>query len=386
VLEGAAEWRLLSRAPLGQLLVESFERRLFSVGGRQATMGESNQLALILNTTIAAHPQEDSDLLRGLFAAPEDRAMSCNARHMPYALMGGGRLILTNLADPGAFPPSGALPPADTKLHIPDVRLPYVVVQDREVRVASAAALSANFPPVFTNARVDVKSETMDSMCPERSYYVTDGGANENLGLVSALYALRAALKQLQGQRVPEIHIVTIEASATAYDYTPDRGLDAATGGSKERLTGGLTQELLDEVQVLAIQDSGDKRRLQVHDLALPLALRSRGGFGTHWMFPDSIVVKNPRLAAPLVGYRHVLAEWLANGPPGAVIDKTQLIDLWTALHEPDQRFCIRPWENDQRRIAEWICGKNMSGEELPEDIHITEWRDLINSLRPPAQ
>src|SRR6266850_5362546 len=62
VLEGAAEWRLLSRAPLGQLLVESFERRLFPVGGRQATMGASSQLALILNTTIAAHPQEDSDL------------------------------------------------------------------------------------------------------------------------------------------------------------------------------------------------------------------------------------------------------------------------------------------------------------------------------------
>ncbi len=386
VLEGAAEWRLLGRAPLGQLLVESFERRLFSVGGRQATMGESNQLALILNTTIAAHPQEDSDLLRGLFAAPEDQDMSCNARHMPYALMAGGRLIFTNLADPGAFPPSGALPPADTKLHIPDVRLPYVVVQDRDVPVASAAALNANFPPVFTNARVDVTSETKDAKCPERSYYVTDGGANENLGLVSALYALRAALKQLQGQKLPEIHIVTIEASATAYDYAPDRGLDAATGGAKERLTGGLTQELLDEVQDLAMQGTGDSRRVQLHDLALPLAFRSRGGFGTHWMFPDSIVVRNSRLAAPLIGYKRLLAEWLANGPPNAVIDKTQLIDLWTALHEPDQRFCSRSWENDPRRVAAWICGKNASGEELREDIHITAWRDLVNSLRSPAQ
>jgi hypothetical protein len=384
VLEGAGEWRLLSRAPLGQLLVESFQRWLFPLRDGQATMGESNQLALILNTTITAHPQEDSDLLRGSFVAPEDKAISCNARHMPYALMGGGRLIFTNLADRDAFPPSGALPPADTKLHIPDVRLPYVVVQDRDVSVASAAALSANFPPVFTNARVDVESETKDIVCPERSYYVTDGGANENLGLVSALYALRAALKQLHGQKVPEIHIVTIEASATAYDYTPDRGLNAATGGSKERQTGGLTQELLDEVQDLAEQASGDSPHAQVHDLALPLAFRSRGGFGTHWMFPDSIVVENPRLAAPSVWYERLPAELLSSDPPSAVIDKSQLIELWTALHEPDQRFCSRIWKDDPRRVADWICGKNIkSGEKLPRDIHVTEWRDLINSLGP---
>ena len=386
VLEGAAEWRLLSRAPLGQLLVESFERRLFPTGGRQATMGASDQLALILNTTIAAHPQEDSDLLRGVFVAPADKAVSCNALHRPYALMGGGRLIFTNLADRDAFPPSGALPPANSELHVPDVRLPYVVVQDRDVPVASAAALNANFPPVFTNARVDVASETKDTACPERSYYVTDGGATENLGLLSALYALRAALKQLHGQEVPEIHIVTIEASATAYDYAPDRGLNAATGGSKERLTGGLTQELLNEVQDLATPAGGGNRRLQVHDLALPLAFRSRGGFGTHWMFPGSIVVENPRLAAPRVWYKRPLAEWLANDPPSAVIDKTQLIDLWTALHEPDQRFCSQPWEEDPRRVADWICGNAVSGEKLPRDIHVTEWRDLVNSLGPSAR
>jgi len=93
-----------ARAPLGQLLVESFERRLFPAGDRPATMGASDQLALILNTTIAAHPQEDSDLLRGLFAAPEDKAISCNALHMPYVLMEGGRLIFTNLADRDAIP------------------------------------------------------------------------------------------------------------------------------------------------------------------------------------------------------------------------------------------------------------------------------------------
>jgi len=115
--------------------------------------------------------------------------------------MGGGRLIFTNLAD-RTHSRLRCVAPRIRVAHS-DVRLPYVVVQDRDVPVASAAALNANFPPIFTNARVDVASETKDAACPERSYYVTDGGATENLGLVSALYALRAALKQLQGNRSP---------------------------------------------------------------------------------------------------------------------------------------------------------------------------------------
>jgi len=53
----------------------------------------------------------------------------------------------------------------------------------------------------------------------------------------SALYAY-GRIEAIAGTKAPEIHIVTIEASATAYDYAPDRGLDAATGGAKERLTG----------------------------------------------------------------------------------------------------------------------------------------------------
>jgi len=385
VLEGALEWRLLSREPLGQLLVESFERRLFLVDDGQATMGHSGAMGVILNTTITAHPQEDADLLRGVFQRPDDPHLSCNARHIPYALMSGGRLIFTNLAARDAFPPSGAVPPTDTLLHIPDVRLPYVVIQDQSVPVASAAALNANFPPVFTNARVDVAGETADPLCPLRSYYVTDGGATENLGLLSALYALRGALQTLQGERVPEIHLVTIEASATAYDYTPDRGLNAATGGSKERLTGGLTQELLGDVQTLANARFGDKPRVQVHDLALPLAFRSRGGFGTHWMFPDSIVIENPRKAAPLQWYQHQLAAWFSKDPPAAVVNKRQLTDLWTALYEPDRRFCGQSWESkDQQRVAEWICGKESPGAaELAKDIQVTEWHKLVESLSP---
>jgi hypothetical protein len=387
VLEGASEWRLLSRQPLGQLLVESFERRLFLQNNRQATLGQSDQLGLILNTTVTGHPQEDSDLLRGVFLPPANASASCNARHIPYAMMGGGRLIFTNLADRAAFPASGAVLADDDPLRLPDVRLPYVVVQDRNVHVASAASLNANFPPVFTNARVDVAGETDDVSCPHRSYYVTDGGATENLGLLSALYALRAALEKLTPDQVPEIHIVTIEASATAYDYTPDRGVNAATGGSKERLTGGLTQELLDDVRAQVTKGTKPGHALQVHDLALPLAFRSRGGFGTHWMFPDTIVVENPQLAAPLHWYEQQFAEWFSKDPPTATIEKHGLLELWTELHQRDLGFCAYPWQEAQRQIAYWVCGKNSSGEQvLPEDVHIGEWAKLVGSLNPDAK
>ena len=382
VLEGAGEWRVVSHEPLGRLLAESFARRLFDTGGRQALLGGSDRLALILNTTITAHPQEDSDLLRGAFSQAAGADAPCDRRHMPYALMGGGRLIFTNLSDRTAFPPSGAPAPADPTLRIPDVRLPYVVVQDPAVPLASAAALNANFPPVFTSAAVDVAAGTGDSACPDRTYYVTDGGANENLGLVSALYALRGALAELAPGEIPPIHIVTIEASESAYDYTPDRGINAVISSAKERLTGGLTQELLNEVERRTVDGRGT-RRMQVHDLALPLAFRSRGAFGTHWMFPGSVVIASPRMAQPLAWYKHLIPNMLSKESDAAVLHQKEIVDMWTALHDPGRDFCTRVWNKDPRRVAGWICGAGSDTGIPPADVHITEWRRLVEEIKP---
>ena len=141
-----------------------------------------------------------------MFAAAHTQRESCDLQHIPYAIISGGRLIFTNLAQRSAFPASGSeagdLPQGAPS--IPDVRLPYVVVQDSSVLLSAAAALSANFPPVFTNARVDVPAAVPDSHCPTRAYYVTDGGAVENLGLLSALYALRQALNSLRNAPATE--------------------------------------------------------------------------------------------------------------------------------------------------------------------------------------
>ena len=383
VIEGAGEWRLLSREPLGRLLAESFERRLFEVDRRQATLADSDQLALILNTTITAHPHEDSDLLRGAFPeSPESNP--CTGRHIPYGLMGGGRLVFTNLKERDAFPPSGALTPTDKGLHIPDVRLPYVVVQDPDVSLAHASALNANFPPVFTSARVDVPSEVADAACPYRTYYVTDGGANENLGLVSALYALRGALGELAPGDIPPLHIVTIEASESAYDYTPDRGIEAVLTSAKERLTGGLTQELLNDIEHLAIDPARDRSRVQIHDLAMPLVFRSRGGFGTHWMFPGSVVIANPRLPRPPAWYTHLIPNILSKESDSAALDQPQVVALWTALHDPDRDFCSRACDKDSRRVAAWICGSDVGNPAA--DLHIAEWRHLVESVKDTTQ
>jgi len=389
VLEGAGEWRVVSRQPLGKLLVESFERRLFNMDGRQAAFGDA-RVGLILNTTITAHPQEDSDLLRDALAPPADAHGSCNSLHAPYAMVGGGRLIFTNLSDPAAFPSSGTRPPTDSLLHIPDVRLPYVVVRDPDVPLANAAALNANFPPVFTNARVDVVSEVADPVCPSRAYYVTDGGANENLGLVSALYALRGALYELRKPPADPhaplrpIQIVTIEASASSYDYTPDRGIGAATDGAKERLTGGVTQELLNEVETSIAGATPDPQRIQIHHLALPLAFRSRGGFGTHWMFPEYIVVTDPRRSAPLKWYWDMVPARFFDIRPRATLGKDALFDLWTALYDPDKKFCSVVWHKSKQTVADWICARYPTTPEHPlkVDLQIDQWQQLVDAAR----
>lgn len=364
VLDGAGEWRVVSAEPLGNLLAESFERRLFAQDQR---IGTKTRPALILNTTIAGHPQEYSTMLHDMFVPPQ--STDCDALHRPYSFLSGGRLIFTNLDSDAAFPNAASA--------LADVQSPYVVVRDPSVSLARAAALNANFPPVFPNARVNVAVD--DAKCPTRAYYVTDGGATENLGLVSALYALRAALATLPPESRPVIHIVAIEASATGYDYSQDRGLSAATGGAKERLVGALTQELLGDI---CGEPSCTGSNLQIHYLSMPLAFRSRGGFGTHWMFPASITIENPRLATMPTAWEK-LSKLFARTPRDSVtIDKHELIQLWAGLHAPDASFCRQQFDTaNQQVVAKWICAS--TDGVLPPDLHVPQWENVVDALHP---
>jgi predicted acylesterase/phospholipase RssA len=203
VLEGATEWRINQGHRLGCLLAESFSRHLRLTN---ATIGQSADFGLIFNTALAGHLCDDSGSQRDFEEWANDH------RRLTRSDLAGGRLIFTNLRDKECFP----------RLDVPgSFRMKYVVVQSSNVSLASAAALSANFPPVFSNAAVD-KDQT-------NRFWVTDGGAADNRGIDALLFALRGALREQKtctnSHRVPMIHIIVADASAATIDYQQDRGM-----------------------------------------------------------------------------------------------------------------------------------------------------------------
>lgn len=377
VLEGASELRVFGSSPLTLLLAESFNRRLSPQGRWLQFADIAAAPPLILNTTIVAHPVEDSETLKvTLDRAGTPSHPACAEEETPFTLLKGGRLVFTDLGEVGAFP--------QPRSRIPDVRLPYRVIQDPAIPLAKAAALQANFPPVFPNARVRLADASTGSRCAPRSYFVTDGGAQENLGLVSALFAVQSALRTLADRCEPgkcalrPLHFVLIEASASGYDFTQDRGLSAAISGAKERLTGGLTETLIASSERMYRDVSGTVERFDFHYLALPMVFRSRGGFGTHWMQAKSITVSDPReRTAPWIRTFGIGTESLGRDAVG---------ELWNELHSVPPSFCdgVRagaPSARAREKVREWICIDG-SGTQMPRDLHIGEWKGLVERLR----
>jgi hypothetical protein len=366
VLSGATEWRIFRTTALSELLAESFERHLFPPRDR---LGSFNTPALILNSTVVSQPADESDALMRTI----DPAKTCDEAERTFNLMAGGRLIFTNLRDTHAFPQRAA--------SIPDVRLPYQIVQDPHVPLASAAALNADFPPVFPTARVRIRNEAADA-CPYRSYYVTDGGAEENLGLISALYALEGALAGIpNGVRVRPIHVVIAEASAITYDYSQDRGVSALFGGSSERLAGGLTNTLNEQVDEQLRRLSGAQSSIRFHYLGLPLAFRARGGFGTHWMYAKVYHLNDPR-PRTTAWTNYLPFARFRDGK--AAVSREELEELWLALHDPDQPFCDHGSfnSNDADKVKTWVCGSSQDGPS-GRDLHMENWKELVDELRP---
>jgi len=386
VLGGATEWRLQGSEPLGVLLAESFERRLFAgeASGTQEQRGQGDVeslqrlgantgVGLILNTTITGHPLEAASAIDyGVVRLPDPVDRSCQQHERAVSVLAGGRLAFSNLRDVRAFDKADA--------EIPSIRMPFVVVRDPTVGLAQAAALNANFPPVFPNARVDLTG--YGGECDVRSYYVTDGGATENLGLLSALLALESALNDRKGQPVRDIDIVLAEASAIDIDYEQDRGVGAATGQSKERLTGRLTVEVLEHLREVV-----KPAKIRVHDLSLPRVFRSRGGFGTHWMFPRHVEVNEPlEVPMPALWMREV-GHYSDVDPYWVTLNKKELMELWNALYEPDRPFCKRTWAGKSGEalttVSRWICGVGADGTAIAAaDSQPGRWADTIGDLR----
>jgi hypothetical protein len=173
------------------------------------------------------------------------------------------------------------------------------------------------------------------------------------------------------------LHVVALEASAIGMDYSQDRGIGTATGGSKERMTGGMTEQLIAAIERRAGALTGQTTKLHLHYLAMPTAFRSRGGVGTHWMLPEFVTITNPHLpTAP--GMWTELPFTDREDKVNARLSKQELFALLDDMHDPTNAFCERPASRAQpaQRVARWICGQDLAHPTDP-DLHVQAWRTL---------
>jgi hypothetical protein len=348
VLEGAAEWRITSKTRLGKLLSESFERVFHSQknghtnpsgAGNPATinntLGKVDGLGLILNTALAGHLDSE--------ACPQAENIaeaSVRCRDLTDNSLSGGRLIFTNLKDVNIFETRGT-----------NQGLPYITVQDYQVSLSVAAALSANFPPVFPNAAVDIDKTDR--------YWVTDGGAMDNRGLISLLLALEGALERLpaESESLPDILIIMAEASAGSTQYQQDRGIGTRFGAS-EKIANKLIYLLRESVTATYNAKGG---KLEFFDLTMPEFLRIDGGLGTHWMLPRTIKMKAPRTDSTTSPYHLEIDAVAARQLVNDLHQSTDSVHISQCYHEPrpdpkgrDELPKIREWIKANKHQGEW--------------------------------
>jgi hypothetical protein len=275
VIERSTESRMVVHGRLGILLAESFERRWGSPKGGRDTFEGLNDFGLICSSTLAGRFDWKSvKLKQNCGSTLADASQRC--LNQTKSDVAGGRLMMTNLSLERAF-----------KVHdLPFVQdhLP-ILVDDKTTRVERAAALSANFPPVFSNAAIDIDNE--------QRYWVTDGGAADNRGLEPVLYAARDAVQHLPNgaTRLPTLKVVIIDASGTSTGFEQNRGLGSALGAGAhfaDQLNNEVASRLID-----IYETANQKEDLQFYYVPMPNMLRTSGSFGTHWMLQKFIKVDN---------------------------------------------------------------------------------------------
>ncbi len=368
VLDGVAEWRIFANEGLGMLLTESFQRR-FADGGM--TLGSLGQdFMLILNTALAGTLKmscgdgetEDCDCL------PDESIPQCahRLRARTRGVNSGGRLIFTNSDNAAAFPGLTTVAPEGQQLN-------YVVVRDPVVPLITAAALNANFPPVFPNAAVDLEAQ-------KTRYWVTDGGAVENRGVLSLLFALRGAAARRPAAaspppKIPHIHIVVADASAGSTGYSKFPGVSSKFGAPRQ-LGSQLMKELIKEIQDELERIGGKSARelIDVHYLAMPGPLRIDGGLGTHWMLAQDVRLGDPAECGPDRPHKQIEVSGLAlrNAIYGLFLeDRSDVENL----------SCSEDWRSDVRNEVQQIWNlleEEVNGGECWQE----SWRNDWNALR----
>lgn len=436
VVQGASEMRLLygcKRGPedefreglrLSSLLRESFDRRLgnqifkdgcapiptssdhgdyrYRVGLERKSMG----IGLIFNTTLAGRfPVQDRDSADSCPGENMGGTPATAGCTMPISTIEstvdppqttsfgkGGRLVFTNLEDAETLFPSSTDPASGE-------RPIYTVIADPDTPLATAAALSANFPPVFPNAAVDKGNLAR--------YWVTDGGAADNRGIISLLHVMQKTIGKLakygNAAPLPTLHIVLADASAADLAFAQDRGVGAALGAA-ERFASQIIVDKRDEIRrgYKSLPGSPDAR---FHNLVMPLALRSNGGVGTHWMLPDNILLRPPfgttqqitgqerrppgEMTEPCddasgeLGFPRSLLRFLSLRKAGCEIDREEILTLFDMLHDVNGGQPSDGYEKIAEKkpnILKWLCEEPPVGQQ-----HEESWRGLVEALVKPG-
>ncbi|TPE52726.1 hypothetical protein [Amaricoccus solimangrovi] len=318
---GASEGWIPARVRFGSLLAESFVRELGAGGMEKVPFG------LILNTGML-----------GQCTTKEKGSLAEIARDAPCSTDGvGGRLVLTNL--PAA---------ADSPEQRPgDLR--FATINDPEMSVARAAALSANFPPVFPDAAIDEIGPKY-----QNRFYVTDGGTVENRGTVTLYLALRDELSPRPGGTGPwpALHVVIADASAGNGAYEESFGLQSvqAAGG---QMGLALEAEILRDLIPLYHEHQSE---IVPHEIAMPPVLRD--GIGTHWLLPGSLAFRNP-----------------ADREQRRTLTDSDTRRLLTALHARDPV----PFKGDVGTVWDWTLAEGP--EQGVASTHCARWQALLGAF-----
>jgi hypothetical protein len=304
---------VLLGARTGHLLAESFERR-FDLKGT-ATLSSAGNIGLIFNTAVTGvfpriawkfdqqdTPQPWRDYVEDcvdpnhLLSLPEYEG-AC-PRPLRSSVVTGGRLILTNLEKETFLRKASD--------NAPDDRLIQAMFNAPDIPLARAAALSANFPPVFSNAAIDILDGSGHGVGTR--FWVTDGGATDNRGVITLLFALDDAVQKhkllnpnIGSDEWPPILVIVVDASKTGLQYTQNRGISAGLR-SKKKIASQLITELVDTINdrmspKKSNTSSGPSpeqpSNVAVKYLTMPTVFRV-GGLGTHWMMPRNVKLSRP--------------------------------------------------------------------------------------------
>jgi len=317
-----------ARSRLGNILAESFVCTLGVGTMKDPSFGVMLNTAIVGSFPDARHPCTRADGL----SLPE-QATRC--RDILDAGSAGGRLVLTNLAPLKPLPDDGSR------------HMDIVTLNQADISIARAAALSANFPPVFPDAAIDVQPAGASG----KRYWVTDGGAVENRGAMTLYYAVRDALRSATpSEPLPPLHVVIADVSASAGRYSESFGFGSVLGAGGQ-LGLGLETEIRADMEKLYCDH---KSRVVFHEIAMPPVFRD-GGIGTHWLLPGSLSFANP-----------------SDTSETATLSSTDVKTLVLALHsDKDVRY-------DDKEAVSKVLNWARDGLASRHDVN---WKALIDAL-----